>query len=186
MKKRLSKEEWLDKALEAINKEGFGRLKIDHLVTSLGVTKGSFYWHFKNRNNFVLELIEYWDAKFTILVIKHIENFEGNGRERLLELMLFITHHQLAQYDFAIQALAQNEPKIFPMVKEVLSRRFAYVASLFSEMGFRGGDLKFRSRVTVMFMSQEQNSLLRESKEEQLKRIQLAHALFTMPKNIMK
>ncbi len=184
MKEKLSKEEWLNKALEAINQEGFGRLKIDHLVASLGVTKGSFYWHFKNRNDFVVNLVEYWDAKFTLLVIKHIEKFEGNSRERLLELMLFVTRNQLAQYDFAIHTLAQNEPEVFALIKEGLSRRFAYVASLFSKMGFRGDDLKFRSRATVMFMMQEQNSLLKESRAEQLKRIQLAHTLFTTPKKI--
>ncbi|MFT5729558.1 MAG: AcrR family transcriptional regulator [Desulforhopalus sp.] len=39
MKDKLSKNEWLSKALEAINQEGFGRIKIDHLVASLGVTK---------------------------------------------------------------------------------------------------------------------------------------------------
>lgn len=181
MKDKLSKNEWLSKALEAINQEGFGRIKIDHLVASLGVTKGSFYWHFKNRNDFVVNLIEYWDTTFTLKVIKHIDKFEGNSRERLLELMLFITRNQLAQYDFAIHALAQNEPGVFPQIKEVLSRRFAYVASLFSEMGFRGDDLKFRSRATVMFMSQEQNSLIRESKAEQIKRIRLAHTLFITP-----
>jgi AcrR family transcriptional regulator len=184
MKKRLSKEQWLSKALEVINQEGFGHLKIDRLVASLGVTKGSFYWHFKDRSDFVENLIEYWDEQFTRLVIKHIEKLEGNSRERLLELMLFITRKQLAIYDFAIHALAQNEPEIFPMVKKVLNRRFSYVASLFSEMGFRGVDLKFRSRATVMFMTQEQNSLLKESREVQLIRIQVAHALFTTPKKI--
>ena len=150
MKKRLSKEDWLDKALEALNQEGFGRLNIDNLVSSLGVTKGSFYWHFKKRNHFILALIGYWDVKFTRLVIEHIDKFEGNSRERLLELMLFVTRNQLAHYDFAIHALAQNDPEIFPQIKEVLNRRFSYVASLFSEMGFRGDNLKLRSRATVM------------------------------------
>jgi len=184
MEKRLSKDQWLDKALEVINQEGFGRPKIDRIVLSLGVTKGSFYWHFKNRSDFVVNLIEYWDRKFTVLVIEHIEKYQGNSTERLLELMLFITHKQLAKYDFAIHALAQNEPEIFPMVKKVLNRRFAYVASLFFEMGFRGIDLKFRSRATVMYMTQEQNSLLKESKEVQLERIELAHTLFTTPKTL--
>jgi AcrR family transcriptional regulator len=175
----MSKEQWLDNALKILNEEGFGALNIDRLVRSMGLTKGSFYWHFENRKDFVANLIEHWDNKFTKSVIKHIEKFEGTERERLLELMLLITRKQLAQYDFAIHALAQNEPRAFPLIKEVLRKRIAYVASLFSAMGFKGNELKFRSRATVMFMIQEQNSLLRESKKKQLKRIQLAHALFT-------
>ena len=186
MKKRLSKEEWLEKALSILNRPGFGRLNIDRLVESMGMTKGSFYWHFKNRSDFVVHLIEYWDTKFTLLVIQHIENFEGKGRERLLELMLFVTRNQLAEYDFAIHALAQNEPEIFPVVKRVLKKRIAYVKSLFSEMGFHDEDLEFRSRAAVMFMIQEQNSLLKDSRNDQLKRIRLAHALFTSPNEDLK
>ena len=186
MKKRLSKEEWLEKALRILNRPGFGRLNIDHLVESMGTTKGSFYWHFKSRSDFVVHLVEYWDAKFTQLVIEHSECFEGKGRERLLELMLFITRNQLATYDFAIHALAQNEPDVFPVVKRVLKNRIAYVKSLFSEMGFQDADLEFRSRATVMFMIQEQNSLLKDSRKNQLKRIQLAHALFTLPNDDLK
>jgi AcrR family transcriptional regulator len=181
MKHKLTKEQWLDNALIILNKEGFGPLNIDRLVRAMGLTKGSFYWHFSNRKEFVENLVEHWNIKFTDTVIKHIENFEGTERERLLELMLLITRKQLAQYDFAIHALAQNEPQAFPLIKEVLRKRFAYVASLFFAMGFKGNELKFRSRATVMFMTQEQNSLLKESKEVQLKRIRLAHSLFTKP-----
>lgn len=53
-------------------------------------------------------------------------------------------------------------------------------------MGFQDADLEFRSRATVMFMIQEQNSLLKDSRKNQLKRIQLAHALFTLPNDDLK
>ena len=184
MKNKLSKEQWLVEALKILNQQGFGRLNIDRLVACLGVTKGSFYWHFKNRKDFVVRLVDYWDRKFTQSVIAHIENFEGNSRDRLLELMLFISRNQLAEYDFAIHALAQTETEIFPMVKKVLKKRNAYVASFFSEMGFEGMDLNFRSRALVMFMTQEQNSLLKDSRESQFQRMQLAYTLFTTPSEI--
>ena len=177
----LSAGDWEQAALVLIAEKGIRAVAVESLARRIGVTKGSFYWHFTNRNDFVAILIEHWDMKFTDTVIKHMENFEGTTRERLLELMLLITRTQLAQYDFAIHTLAQNEPQAFPLIKEVMRKRFAYVASLFSAMGFKGNELKFRSRATVMFMIQEQNSLLKESKEVQLKRIRLAHALFTKP-----
>ena len=81
-------------------------------------------------------------------------------------------------------ALAQNESEVFPVVKKVLKKRNAYVASLLSDMGFKGTDLDFRSRAMVMFMTQEQNSLLKDSRESQLKRIQLAYTFFTTPNEI--
>ena len=181
MGKKLSKEQWLDKALEIINREGFGTLKIDRLVRVIGVTKGSFYWHFENKKDFVVKLIDRWDKTFTDNVIEHIKKFEGNPSECLLELMLFITDNQLAHHDFAIHALAQNEPDAFPLIKKVLEKRFEFVATLFSAMGFKRDEVNLRSRATVMFMTQEQNSLLKDPVDKQRKRIRLAHALFTRP-----
>lgn len=181
MKKRLSKEQWLNKALKTINREGFGAFKIDRLVRVMGVTKGSFYWHFENRKDFIANLIEYWDKKFTDNVIVHIKDFAGNPSECLLELMLFITNNQLAQYDFAIHALAQNEPDAFPLIKKVLEKRIEFLATLFSAMGFKRDEVEMRSRATVMFMIQEQNSLLKDPVAMQRKRILLAHALFAKP-----
>ncbi len=49
MRKRYSKEQWLKKSLDVISGQGFGSIVIDNLVDSIGVTKGSFYWHFKDR-----------------------------------------------------------------------------------------------------------------------------------------
>ena len=181
MKKQLSKEQWLDKTLRLINLEGFGALKIDRLARIMGVTKGSFYWHFENKKDFIVKLIEHWDKKFTDNVIEHINKLEGNPSECLLELMLFITNNQLAQYDFAMHAMAQNESYAFPLIKKVLEKRIEFVATLFSAMGFNRDEVNLRSRATVMFMAQEQNSLLKDPVAKQRKRIKLAHALFTKP-----
>ena len=181
MKQKMTREEWLDRALVIINHQHFGTLRIDRLVRVMGVTKGSFYWHFESRKDFIVKLIEHWDKTFTENVIEHIESLTGNPKECLLELMLFITDNQLAQYDFAIHALAQNEPEAFPLIKEVLNKRITFVASLFSAMGFKKDEVKLRSRAAVMFMTQEQNSLLKESVDKQRKRMKLAHTLFTNP-----
>ena len=62
---RLSKEEWLARALEVLGKKGAGELTIESLARRLGVTKGSFYWHFKDRADFFRQLIEFWDENFT-------------------------------------------------------------------------------------------------------------------------
>ena len=87
MSKKYTREQWLQKSLEAISGKGFGRVVIDNIVTSLGVTKGSFYWHFKDRNDFLEKLITYWDDTFTKIVMYHINESEAGPRERLLELI---------------------------------------------------------------------------------------------------
>ena len=54
---RLSREEWLARALEVLGKNGAGQLAVESLARQLGVTKGSFYWHFRDRADVFRQLI---------------------------------------------------------------------------------------------------------------------------------
>lgn len=179
MDEKLSREQWLEKSLRILNADSFGKLNIDRLVNSMGVSKGSFYWHFQGKADFVIQLVDYWENIFTLSVVEHIDRDIRNPAERLLELMEYVTLNQLAQFDFTIQSLAKSEPVVFAKVKQVFEKRFTYVASILSEIGFSGDELNFRARALVMFMTQEQNSLTRDAKEEQLKRLKIAHGVFT-------
>jgi len=177
MRKRYSKEQWLKKSLKAISGKGYGRVVIDRIVTSLGVTKGSFYWHFKDRNDFIEHLVTYWDENFTKNVMLHIGEAKGDASERLIELINFVTRKQLARYDTAILALAHNEPQVSNQIAEVFESRIKFVASLFAEMGYKGLDLELRSRMVVTFMSQEQNILSQKPVKEQARLIKKAYDL---------
>ena len=86
---RYDRERWLETALNVLATEGGARLRIESMVRSLGVTKGSFYHHFKNREDFVRALIDYWSKEFTESVIAIVNAHEVTPSERLLEL----THH---------------------------------------------------------------------------------------------
>ena len=178
-KKNHTREQWLKKSLDVISGQGFGRIVIDNIVKSLKVTKGSFYWHFKNRNDFLEHLITYWDESFTKNVMRHIDESKSDAGERLLELMFFVTRKRLARYDAAILSLAHNEPHVSNQIAEVLESRIEFVASLFVEMGYKGLDLELRSRMIVTFMSQEQNILQAKTIKKQLKLIEKAHAILT-------
>jgi AcrR family transcriptional regulator len=70
---RLSRDEWLEQALEVTSRKPHGKLRIHELVKHLGVTRGSFYWHFKDREDFVRSLGEYWDRWSTDQVIHAVE-----------------------------------------------------------------------------------------------------------------
>jgi len=75
---RLDREEWLARALEVLGKQGAGELTVESLARQLGVTKGSFYWHFKDRANYFRQLIEYWDEFFTQTVIAEISTRDSS------------------------------------------------------------------------------------------------------------
>jgi AcrR family transcriptional regulator len=89
-KTKLTRTKWLELSLEVLIKEGNTKLRIDHLVRCLGVTKGSFYWHFKDRNDFIFSLIEYWADVSSLGAVEHMKQIQGSAEERLFELMRFI------------------------------------------------------------------------------------------------
>ena len=87
---QLSRKDWLDEALRALETEGIGGVRILRLATRLGVTRGSFYWHFENRDELLHALLEHWVELSTQSAVTHDVDFEGNAEEHLRELARFI------------------------------------------------------------------------------------------------
>jgi AcrR family transcriptional regulator len=178
---RLSREEWLMLALEEVAKEGGAKLRIDKLVEGLGVTKGSFYWHFKDREDFVQSLVAFWAEYTTTRVIEVMSQAQGDAQERLLKLMEVIFTQGLDKYELPMRAWAVEEPQVAGVVQEMEARRLAYIRSFFAEMGFQGQDLEMRTRLFVGYACGEHVFFSRESQEDQQKTIKAVHAFLTQP-----
>ena len=178
---RLSREEWLRLGLEAVAKHGHAKLRINNLVKSLGVTKGSFYWHFKNREDFVRSLAEYWATSFTFAIIEKVNQQKLKGSERLLALMRILTEQETARYDLAMRAWGTQEPEVALILAEVDKRRLSYIRSIFEEMGFEDDELQMRTRAFVICQNSQYSLFLEETMEERLKDMKLRHAFFTQP-----
>lgn len=146
---RLSREEWLSQALDYLAQEGKAKLTIDKLVGALGVTKGSFYWHFRDRDDFQQSLVKYWDNRYTQVVAERVEQLSGSSNDRLLAIMEIVCKDDLARYDIAVRAWAAQEPSVAMLVRSVDESRLRFVRSLFAEMGFRGTELDMRARSFV-------------------------------------
>ena len=178
---RQSKVEWLARALDILSREGNARLRIDCLAKDMGVTKGSFYWHFKDRNDFVRKLADYWADHSTSQVIEAINRSGDNPQERLFVLMEFLWRKDFAKYDVCIRAWAAQEPEVVVIVKRVDKQRTDFVRSLFAEMGFTGLELEMRTQTFACFHSLELGILARGSKKERHKLLKVRHAFFVTP-----
>lgn len=158
--KRLSREEWLARALDILALEGGAKLRVDAICDALNVTKGSFYWHFNDRDDFVRSVVEFWSARFTDPVLERINAMGGAARSRLRSLMWFVSEGGFARYDVSIRAWALQDPDLVAaIVKDVDERRLAFVGALFADMGFRGRDAEMRARACVAYLSYEASGL---------------------------
>ena len=96
-----TKEDWLNLGLELFHVNGIAALVVEKMAKSLGVSKTSYYWHFKTRNDFVLELAEHWVKKGTESYIEASKKYNSD-RDRLFCLTkdVFIQGHNLNSIRF--------------------------------------------------------------------------------------
>ncbi len=179
-KKRLSRNDWLALSMDVLSREGGAKLNVNNLCQALGVTKGSFYAHFKDRADFVAQFVAYWAETFTQSVVNVIDELaDAPGEARLLALMRLLHRQRLARYDISVRAWGAQEPKVARAVRKVDSLRFDYIRRIFHDMGFRGADLDLRTRLFVVYHSSVEGMRLPSSRLKADEEIRLRHAFLT-------
>lgn len=177
--RRLSREMWLAEALQVLTRSGNAKLRVDTIARALGVTKGSFYWHFKDREDFVASIIDYWDTRFTRPVVETVSTSTGDARQRLWVLMEMVHSRDYARYDVSVRAWAAQEPWIFDLCSQVDAKRHEFVRSLFAEIGFEGLECEVRTRASIAYLSYGVKAGPRLNKADRLRMLKLQHELLT-------
>ena len=182
-RKNLSRDEFLDLALEALGHTGRSRLHLDSMMAAMPVTKGSFYHHFKNKYEFLKALVQHWDDTQTQSVIDAVNESppETPPQERLWLLMWYIERHNLNKYERCLRSLALEDEVLGGMLSMVDHKRLRTLKGLFSEMGFSDLEADVRARAFVTTMSQE--SFIGEPVPETERELHLRarHAFFIRP-----
>lgn len=134
-KTRLGADSWVAAALVAIGRQGVASLSVEALAAELGVTKGSFYWHFANRDTLVMAALQHWEEIATRAVIAAAEQ-GGTARERLALLLDIVIRPAPEDAIEAAILTAVPDPLTSPVTQRVAERRIAYLASIFRGLGF--------------------------------------------------
>ncbi len=177
-KLRLTRETWLQKALDVLAEDP-EHLRIDELAQRLGVSKGSFYWHFDNRADFIYAMAEFWRDIYTASIASLVSEFGGSAEDRLRAIMRQTLERKIAQYDLAVRAWSRHEPSIRPVIREVDEIRMKTVNGLFLEMGFDAAEARMRARVFIVSHSLEDALSIPLSQTEARKQIEARLAFFT-------
>lgn len=134
-KPRLTAQDWADAALTAIGEGGIAAVAVEPLAVRLGTTKGSFYWHFANRDALIEAALDRWAETSTEEMIQEVEA-EPDPRRRVR--LLFgeaIASATSGSLEVALLATA-GHPQVAAALRRVTERRVAYVARLFAGLGF--------------------------------------------------
>lgn len=131
---RLSAQDWTNAALRALADGGVAAVRVDVLARSLGVTRGSFYWHFADRDALLRAALEQWEQTVTAQVIERMEDVAS-------PLARF---EQLVRAAFGPAPIPGLQPAIMahvghpivePVLRRVTARRIDYIAQIYQDLG---------------------------------------------------
>ncbi len=179
--RRLSREAWLQGALDFLRQTGGSDLHISKLAAALGVTKGSFYHHFSDRDDFVNAVLQYWDQIHNRSVTAAVETHDAGPKEQLRALMESVYQEEFASYDLPVRAWAMDNERARIFLRRSDRWRLDLVRPLFEALGFRGEELEVRTRIFITFVSLEGALYDRLPKTEILKQIDTRLELLTRP-----
>ena len=177
--KRMGRENWLAAALEVLKSEGIAKVSVVRIARDLGVTSGSFYWHFKDRNDLLRSLLDFWVRSQTEAILEKVD--QGTPSERLLKLMETLTLGEQARYEVAVRAWAGFDNMAAEVVRDTDKRRIEWVRSIFVELGFSGIEAEMRARLFVYYQLAEPMVLWRAPKSKRREILELRHRLLTSP-----
>jgi AcrR family transcriptional regulator len=143
----LSAGDWEKQALVLIAEKGIRSVAIESLARRMGVTKGSFYWHFNSRDSLLEQSLLRWE--------KHDEaNLQAslgaisNPRERLRSFFISTSREKLTHDVYSSLCTAADHPKVEPLLERVAERRMQHIETAFSEIGFDPAEAAHRARLT--------------------------------------
>lgn len=153
---RLGANDWVRGALDLLAEEGVDGVRIEVLAKRLGVTKGSFYWHFKDRQGFLRAMLDDWRRRATLDIINRIESGEEPPQERLRTLLHLPFRggrsKRGADVELSIRLWGRTDMVARDTLAEIDKLRLRYISKLFAEAGFAVKEAESRAVLAYAYM----------------------------------
>lgn len=129
-RRSLSAENWIDAALDVISEGGVESVAVEPLARRLNVTKGSFYWHFPNRETLVTRALETWERQETVEMIARAET-EPEPRERIRTLFYTYANTDARSEQILLALSGSKHPAARACVQRTTEAWRAYLESCY-------------------------------------------------------
>ena len=135
-----------------MRKGGVAAVRVERLAGDVGVTKGSFYHHFRDRGALLDALLEYWSREMTDAEFERLQSLRGGLAARLHALAEDVLEKGMGRYDPAIRAWGRTDRKVAAAVAQVDRRRVRALTVFFEEGGFAAAEARTRARLFYTFL----------------------------------
>ena len=144
--------DWIKAAGRRLASGGIGAVAVETLARDLAVTKGSFYWHFRDRAALLKALLTDWEAGSTEPLLRRLEASGEGPRPRLSRLAATVAGEGAGALDPSIRAWAVHDSAAAETVARVDRARLAFIAGEFRALGFAPADAWTRARLFYLHL----------------------------------
>jgi AcrR family transcriptional regulator len=144
-KARTPPSSWIDAGLGALADGGPDAVRVDALARTLGVTRGSFYWHFANRQALLDAVLDTWERRSIDDVRERVEQEGGDALEKVRRAGLLTFAADLLPIDLAVRDWARRDTAVAKRLRRVDNRRMEYLRLLMSSITDDSDEIEARS-----------------------------------------
>ena len=171
----LDETSWIKEAFEVLAEKSVDDVGIESLAKRLGVTKGSFYWHFKDRAALLSAVLRTWQQRSTLSIIERLEHSGMSATETLKKIVLepqsTPQSRKAAFVELSIRNWARKDPTAAAAVVEVDEQRLTYFQSLCRTLGSSNEEAQVRAYLLYAAQFAECLITVDENADERAKRL---------------
>lgn len=168
---QLTPADWITAAITLLTDKSIDSVRVDILAKELNVTRGSFYWHFKDRNDLLERMLITWRDAATAQIIQRFEK-SGTTSVMLIKQLISLPFRgrsalYSASVELSIRAWARRDAMARKVVDEMDAQRLSYIGKCFVSLGYDETDAQLRAFMLYSYILTE--SLVRTEVSETLR-----------------
>ncbi|MDO9526729.1 MAG: TetR/AcrR family transcriptional regulator [Gemmobacter sp.] len=146
----LGRADWIEAARNALVSGGITDVKVDRLAVDLGISRGSFYWHFASRADLLAAVLHLWEQRNTRPFLEVVENNQTDPRHQMLAYFdIWRADGSFdPKLDAAVRDWARTAPDVAAAVLDADARRLSVLEVLFLRAGYEPTEALIRARAT--------------------------------------
>jgi AcrR family transcriptional regulator len=144
----LQPEDWIRAAFARLASEGIEAVRVELLARDLGVSKGSFYWHFQDREELLGRMFDRWEKEEIDWLDETV--ITPKAAARWARFVHHCTDQQLARLESAMRTWARRDERVAARIAAIEKKRTAHIASVLRAIGFAAAPAESWAEITLL------------------------------------
>ncbi len=152
---QLDRNDWIEAAIDVLADQGVNGLRVEVLAKNFGVTKGSFYWHFRDRQDLLDAVLQVWKEGRLRDIEKQTTATPGKELQQIhhvIDVYSAVRNRKGISIELAVRDWARHDPRVNAVVEEVDAYRLACTRKLFVACGLPDDEARARSILVFAYV----------------------------------